>query len=81
MWFWKRSAIPTDIATPDPTSWGSPVAKFTNASCNIAEHFQDHAIIFDITFCGDWAGQVLGMAECVAAVQNKPEVRIIVAIN
>jgi len=74
VWYWKRSAIPKNINSPDPSTWGAPVAAFTSGSCNIAEQFLDHQIIFDITFCGDWAGQPLGAAACAEAVQNNPGV-------
>ncbi|KAM3425428.1 putative endo-1,3(4)-beta-glucanase [Cercospora zeina] len=39
---------------PDPSTWGSPVSRF-DVTCNIEQNFRDHSIVFDITFCGDWA--------------------------
>jgi hypothetical protein len=38
---------------PDPTNWGEPQADFQG--CDIDAHFRNHQIIFDTTFCGDWA--------------------------
>jgi hypothetical protein len=59
VWFFPRSAIPADITSgnPNPSSWGPPQARFNGGQgCNIDEHFYGHKIIFNITFCGDWAG-------------------------
>ncbi|TAQ85301.1 hypothetical protein B7494_g6365 [Chlorociboria aeruginascens] len=59
VFFFPRASIPSDITagTPDPTNsaWGTPTAKFTG--CDIDSHFYQHNIIFDTTFCGDWAGK------------------------
>lgn len=63
MWFFPRG---TDTAnalsdSPDPSSWGKPTAGFQGGSdCSIDDHFKDHNLVFDTTFCGDWAGQVWG---------------------
>ncbi|CAJ2501669.1 Uu.00g045220.m01.CDS01 [Anthostomella pinea] len=87
--FPRTGPIPTDIAsdTPDPTTWGAPAAQFSGSGCNIDEHFMNHQIVFDTTFCGDWAGKVFnddpvckakantkstGMAACQAYVANNP---------
>ncbi|KAK4168711.1 glycoside hydrolase [Cladorrhinum sp. PSN259] len=41
------------------SSLGQPLATFVGGSnCSISDHFADHSIVFDTTFCGDWAGQV-----------------------
>ncbi|KAI9851854.1 MAG: hypothetical protein M1838_002570 [Thelocarpon superellum] len=58
VWWWARRDIPADVTSgnPDPTSWATPVARF-KGSCDIDSHFSNHQIIFDITFCGDLAGQ------------------------
>lgn len=43
------------------------MAAFSGNTCNIDEHFKNHNIVFDTTFCGDWAGKVWGSnAECSA---------------
>lgn len=60
MWFFPRTApVPADIAAgkPDPSGWGKPTTQFSGG-CNIDEHFQDHQIVFNTAFCGDWAGKV-----------------------
>jgi hypothetical protein len=58
VWFFHRTSIPRDIVggTPDPTTWGEPSAAAAAAGCDPKEYFKDHVIVFDITFCGDWAG-------------------------
>ncbi|KAI1333359.1 glycoside hydrolase family 16 protein [Xylariaceae sp. FL0255] len=59
IFFFPRSSIPSDITagTPDPSGWGSPLAGYSGGSCNIDSYFQQHQIVFDTTFCGQWAGQ------------------------
>lgn len=58
--FPRNGNIPQDIAAgnPDPSTWGSPSTSFSGSGCDISSHFQNHQIVFDTTFCGDWAGKV-----------------------
>jgi hypothetical protein len=86
IWFFPRGAIPADLSSssenPDPTGWGQPMASFSDSGCNIDEFFNDHQIVFDTTFCGDWAGNAAVWASdpvcgskaptCQAFVQNNP---------
>ncbi|OJZ92578.1 glycoside hydrolase family 16 protein, partial [Aspergillus luchuensis CBS 106.47] len=81
IWFFERGSIPDDIdsGNPDPDSWGSPVARF-QGDCDIDAHFDNLQIIFDTTFCGDWAGNVWGSGSCASVasscsdyVANNPE--------
>ncbi|KAE8148020.1 concanavalin A-like lectin/glucanase domain-containing protein [Aspergillus avenaceus] len=67
IWFFPRSGIPGDISSgnPNPSGWGTPVARFQGA-CNINSHFKGLQIIFDTTFCGDWAGNVWGQSSCAS---------------
>lgn len=84
IWFFARSKIPEDITSgnPDPASWGLASAKFNGGSgCNIDNYFKDNQLVFDTTFCGDWAGRVWDTnSECKALadtcqdyVSNNPE--------
>lgn len=61
VWFFPRDRIPEDITNgnPNPSAWGPPQARFNGGQgCNIDDHFYGHKIIFNTTFCGDWAGAV-----------------------
>ncbi|KAI9669902.1 MAG: hypothetical protein M1831_006937 [Alyxoria varia] len=81
IWFFPRSIIPQDISSgkPKPSSWGTPAANF-QGGCDIPSHFSDHRIIFDTTFCGDWAGAVFASdpkcgdkGDCQTYVAQNPE--------
>ena len=60
IYFFPRGSVPSDVSSgnPDPSSWGNPTAKFGSGSCDIDSHFKGLQLVFDTTFCGDWAGQV-----------------------
>lgn len=66
IWFWERSAIPQTITaanestSPDPSLFGTPTASFTptGSGCDIGQRFTAQQIIFNIDFCGQWAGEV-----------------------
>lgn len=68
VWFFPRTAIPSDITAGSPVTsgWGLPTVKFTGNTCNIDQHFQQHQIVFDTTFCGDWAGEVWSSGSCAS---------------
>ncbi|KAF8482219.1 concanavalin A-like lectin/glucanase domain-containing protein [Gautieria morchelliformis] len=84
IWFWPRYDITVphavrygeDAIQPDLT-WGLPDAYFPfTQSCN-ADHFDAHQIVFDDTFCGDYAGANYPTSgcpgTCVDFVDNNPE--------
>ncbi|GAA5820193.1 hypothetical protein JCM11251_005520 [Rhodosporidiobolus azoricus] len=56
---WKRSDVPADIQNGAPRwkSWGLPVAAFDRSTCDTRSFFKQQRITFDITTCGDMAGQ------------------------
>ncbi|TEB31665.1 endo-beta-glucanase [Coprinellus micaceus] len=82
VWFWPRSSgsVPSDLRngaqTVNTDSWGTPAAHFPNTQCNLADHFDAHNIIINLTLCGDWAGNVYGQSgcpsTCVDFVNNNP---------
>ncbi|PQE32810.1 hypothetical protein CJF32_00001285 [Rutstroemia sp. NJR-2017a WRK4] len=86
IWFFPRYAIPHDIlrGKPNPNSWSKPQAFFQgSSSCNIDTHFANHNLVFDTTFCGDWAGGVWssdgvcsegGTLTCQQFVAGRPEI-------
>jgi len=80
MYFFPRGKIPADLntATPNPAGWGLPFAHFTLDSECPPTHFKDHTMVINLTFCGDWAGQVFGaqcpgMGNCGDYVKNNPQ--------
>lgn len=58
VFFFPRGQIPEDIrsGSPNPAGWGKPKANFRATGCDMEKHFKEHKIVFNITFCGDWAG-------------------------
>jgi len=73
VWRFERASIPQDIQSgnPNPDSWGTPVALWTNDSCDISRSFRDLSLVLNISICGDWAGSVFVPAgTCGTAVGN-----------
>lgn len=69
MWFFPNNApnsLPADLksgsSTVNPDAWPKPNANFPIASCY--NDFGPHKIIFDITLCGDWAGNTYNESGC-----------------
>lgn len=67
IWYFSRSSIPASIKSgkPDVTQFGTPMA-LVEESCDVANAFKSQSFIFDVTFCGDWAGGVFGDSGCPA---------------
>lgn len=66
VWSFYRAAIPKDITngSPNPSEWGTPSAALSSTQCSIGKYFSNHSIVFDITFCGDWAGNSYATSGC-----------------
>jgi len=66
VWSFYRSTIPQDIldGQPNPSGWGTPDAALDPDGCNPLQYFTNHSIVFDITFCGDWAGNSYNTSDC-----------------
>lgn len=72
IWFFARANIPGDLVdlksktngTADPSSWGTPKAHWASTSCSTSKFFHSHAMVFDTTLCGDWAGSTYSSAGC-----------------
>ncbi|KAK0188743.1 glycoside hydrolase family 16 protein [Armillaria mellea] len=73
VWFWPRScdSIPSEVLQPPQfdqictDNWGTPDASFPVDQCGYDAHFSDgHITVFDITFCGDWAGSAFAVSAC-----------------
>jgi hypothetical protein len=67
IWFWPRGTAPGDVlgSAPNPAGWGKPQSHFSG-SCDFNQHFSNHQLVFDNTFCGAWAGSAWG-GSCAAA--------------
>jgi hypothetical protein len=71
MYFFPRGRFPSDLtsANPNTSKWGLPFANFfTDGECP-ASHFKSHQMVINLTFCGDWAGQVFN-AQCPGLGNN-----------
>ncbi|KAI0078900.1 glycoside hydrolase family 16 protein [Panus rudis PR-1116 ss-1] len=66
VWNFYRAAVPKDIqeGNPTPSTWGLPVAVLLPEGCDPIKNFVNHSIVFDITFCGDWAGNSYATSGC-----------------
>ncbi|WRT66161.1 uncharacterized protein IL334_003114 [Kwoniella shivajii] len=69
IWFWPRNSasVPDDVknpntATTNVANWGIPKANMTVPSCK--KDFNNHVIVFDLTFCGDYAGATYTSSGC-----------------
>jgi len=58
VFYFARGDVPANLysTNPDPTTWGTPVGYWSLGNDCAPSHFNNHQIIFDTTFCGDWAG-------------------------
>ncbi|KAI0927488.1 hypothetical protein AcV5_008016 [Taiwanofungus camphoratus] len=60
IWFFNRSSIPDtlqgNISTVNTTTLGIPVANWPSSNCSINQFFQPQSLVFDITLCGEYAG-------------------------
>ncbi|KAK0458705.1 endo-beta-glucanase [Desarmillaria tabescens] len=82
IWFWPRNSnnVPDDVrngnSNVNTDAWGTPFANFPNTSCSITDRFGAHNIIINLTFCGDWAGNVYSTSNCPSScidfVNNNP---------
>lgn len=58
IWFFPRNAIPASIlsGTPDVDAFGIPTANFAG-DCDIDAYFHNASILFNVDFCGSYAGK------------------------
>ncbi|KAH7099852.1 glycoside hydrolase family 16 protein [Auriculariales sp. MPI-PUGE-AT-0066] len=83
MYFWSRQDpdVPDEVRNGadvvDPTGWGTPTSSFTSSGdlCSISDKFGKNRIIFNLTFCGGFAGHTFhgGTPACEDFVRNNPE--------
>ncbi|KIM84419.1 glycoside hydrolase family 16 protein, partial [Piloderma croceum F 1598] len=66
VWSFYHQAIPEDITngqSPNST-WIEPVVQLSPSGCDPLKYFYNHSVIFNITFCGDWAGNSYATWDC-----------------
>jgi len=60
IWFFPRASIPASLQSNSTSintgDFGTPTANYPTTGCNIEQFFNPQNIIFDITLCGDFAG-------------------------
>ncbi|KIP04230.1 glycoside hydrolase family 16 protein [Phlebiopsis gigantea 11061_1 CR5-6] len=60
IWYFNRTNIPKSIqgnaSSVDTSTLGTPVANWASDGCKITEFFEPQQLVFDITLCGDFAG-------------------------
>ncbi|OBZ71521.1 putative glycosidase C21B10.07 [Grifola frondosa] len=68
----QRSSIPSsmqgNVSTVDTTTLGIPVANWPASDCSINQFFDPQELVFDITLCGDFAGNPTIFAETCTGV-------------
>lgn len=74
VYFFPRGSIPPDVSSTslDPSRWGEPLARFEGV-CDMANSFRDQQIVFDTTFCGDWAGADWPSSSCASRTRQTCE--------
>lgn len=72
VWFFSRSDVPSSLqgnaSSIDTAAFGIPVANFSSAGCNVEKYFRPQNLIFDITLCGDYAGNPTTFAQTCSGV-------------
>ncbi|KAI0274666.1 concanavalin A-like lectin/glucanase domain-containing protein [Gloeopeniophorella convolvens] len=73
VWNFYRVAVPEDIqaGTPNPANWPTPTATLDPSGCDPLTYFANHSIVFDITFCGDWAGNSYATSGCPGTCSDR----------
>lgn len=60
IWNFPRDSVPADLDSqnPNPAKWSRLYMKaaWSSVGCDTKTYFKQHAVTFDTTLCGDWAG-------------------------
>ncbi len=58
---------------PTPSLWPKQYLKASWAAskCQTSKFFNDMSLVFDITLCGDWAGNAYGSSGCPGTCQQQ----------
>lgn len=79
IWFWRRNNIPANVQnnTPDPATWGRPMAMFAGSGCSVDNHFANMKIVVNTDFCGPWGGSTFASqgcgSSCISYVAGNPK--------
>jgi len=72
VWYFTKKDLPWDIESnnPNPSRWRVPDGAWPFGSACTRDHYGPQQIVFDMTFCGDWAGGVYGSSGCPSTCEN-----------
>lgn len=72
VWFFSRSQVPSSLqgngSSIDTSTLGKPVANYPSGHCNVDKFFRAQNLIFDITLCGDFAGDSRVFAQTCSGI-------------
>ncbi|KAH9987105.1 concanavalin A-like lectin/glucanase domain-containing protein [Russula vinacea] len=72
IWFFSRANIPSSLqgnaSSVDTSTLGKPVSNYPSGHCNIDQFFRAQNLIFDITLCGDFAGDPQVFAQTCSGI-------------
>jgi len=72
IWFFNHSSIPSllqgNASSVNTSDLGIPTANWPASSCSISNFFEPQALVFDITLCGDFAGNANVFSETCPGV-------------
>ncbi|KAI0062967.1 glycoside hydrolase family 16 protein [Artomyces pyxidatus] len=71
IWFYSRKNVPANLLTGNSvstSSLGTPTVNYPATGCAIDKYFQPQNLIFDITLCGDLAGNNATFAQTCTGV-------------
>ena len=81
VYHFSRANVPVDLSsgTPDPSTWGTPLAVFNG--CDFKRSVANQTIVFNVAFCGQWAGQDAVWKSDAVCSQKAPTCQEYVANN
>lgn len=80
-WTWANRPANIDSDEPDTSTWGKPSVLIASPSCEVKNHFRNHRLVINITFCGKAAGNDGIWAQSCLAATKKRECSAYVAEN